>query len=105
MRSDIFWLILGMTAVTYMTRISSLGLIRFMPPWMEKWLKYVPTSVLTILIVPALLLPQGRLDISLQNHYLLAGLVAALVAYKTRNVTATLGLGMAVMFSLRWLSI
>ncbi|MZP30029.1 AzlD domain-containing protein [Heliobacterium undosum] len=105
MRSDIFLIIAGMAAVTFLTRFGALGLFRFMPPWLEKWLKYVPTAVLTILIVPALVMPAGRVDISLQNDYLLAGIVAALVAYKTRNVTATLGLSMMVMFSLRWWSV
>ncbi|MBM7866931.1 AzlD domain-containing protein [Heliobacterium gestii] len=102
MRSDIFLIIAGMAGVTFLTRFGALGLYRFMPPWLEKWLKYVPTAVLTILIAPALLMPAGRIDLSLHNDYLLAGLVAGLVAYKTSNVTATLGLSMAVMFSLRW---
>ncbi|GAB6158259.1 AzlD domain-containing protein [Desulfotomaculum varum] len=102
MRSEVFYIIIGMALVTYFTRFSALALFRFtgVPAWLNRWLKYVPVAILTALIVPSLLLPRGYLDISFNNHYLIAGLVAAFVAYKSRNIIATLGLGMFVMFVL-----
>lgn len=105
MRSEVFSIIIGMALVTYLTRFGALALFRFtgVPTWLNRWLKYVPVSILTALIVPSLLLPKGYLDLSLNNHYLIAGLVAAVVAYKSRNIIATLGLGMSVMFLLRFL--
>lgn len=105
MRSEVFYIIIGMTLVTYFTRFGALALFRFtgVPTWLNRWLKYVPVAILTSLIVPALLLPKGYLDISLQNHYLIAGIAAAFVAYKSRNIIATLGLGMLIMFALKLL--
>jgi branched-subunit amino acid transport protein len=103
MRIEILLIILGMAAVTFFTRFGTFALFRQtgIPGWLERWLKHIPTAILTALIMPALLLPAGHLDISLRNHYLLAGVVAALVAYKSRNIVATLGLGMATMFAFR----
>ncbi|MCO5386525.1 MAG: AzlD domain-containing protein [Desulfosporosinus sp.] len=105
MRSEVLYIIIGMTLVTYFTRIGALALFRFtgVPIWLNRWLKYVPVAILTSLIVPLLLLPKGYLDISLHNDYLIAGIVAAFVAYKSRNIIATLGLGMSVMFVLKLL--
>ncbi len=103
MRSEVFYIILGMALVTYLTRIGALALFRFtgIPSWLNRWLKYVPVAILTALIVPSLLLPKGYLDISFNNNYLIAGIVAAFVAYKSRNIIATLGLGMSIMFVLK----
>jgi len=103
MRSEVFYLIIGMALVTYFTRIGALALFRFtgVPTWLNRWLKYVPVAILTALIVPSLLIPKGYLDISLSNHYLIAGIVAAFVAYKSRNIIATLSIGMSIMFVLK----
>ncbi|AFQ45392.1 AzlD domain-containing protein [Desulfosporosinus meridiei] len=105
MRSEVLFIILGMALVTYFTRFGALALFRFtgIPTWLNRWLKYVPVAILTALIIPSLLLPQGYLDISLNNHYLIAGITAAFVAYKSRNIIATLGLGMSVMLILKLL--
>jgi len=105
MRNEVLYIIIGMALVTYFTRIGALVLFRFtgVPTWLNRWLKYVPVAILTALIVPSLLLPKGYLDISLNNHYLIAGIVAAFVAYKSRNIIATLGLGLSIMFVLKLL--
>lgn len=107
MRTEIFFIIMGMAVVTFFTRFASAALFRQtgVPVWFERWMKHVPTGILTALIMPALLLPKGYLDVSIQNHYLLAGIVAALAAYICRNTMVTMGLGLAVMLSLRWLGI
>jgi len=104
MRIEIMMIILGMGAVTFFTRFGSLAIFRqtgMHPSW-ERWLKHVPTGILTALIVPTLLLPEGKVDLSLNNHYLIAGIIAALVAYQSRNAILTMSLGMAAMFILRW---
>lgn len=105
MRSEIFLLIVGMTIVTYLTRYSPLLLFRStgVPGWVEEWMKPIPVAVLTALIVPSLFLQEGILSISLENHYLVAGIAAALIAWKTRNILLTLGLSMALIVGLRFL--
>lgn len=104
MRTDIILIIIGMAVVTFLTRFGCLLVFRQtgMPAFLTGWLRHVPTAILTALILPSLLLPKGYLDLSLQNHYLLAGILASLVAYKSRNILATVGVGIMVMFSLHW---
>jgi len=102
MNLKLIFIILGMAVATYITRIGSQALFASagMPAWMERWLKHVPTAFLTALIVPSLIMPGGYIDISLGNSYLLAGLVAAFSAYKTRNVLVTILIGMTVIIVL-----
>lgn len=102
MRNEIILIIVGMTLVTFATRFSCVALFQQMgmPPWLERWLKHIPTAILTALILPALVLPKGQIDFSFHNHYLLAGIVATFVAYKSRNIIATLMLGMGTMLAL-----
>lgn len=103
MGSEMFFIIAGMALVTFATRFAAVALLgqKKMPAGLERWLRHIPTGILTALIAPALLLPKGYVDFSLQNHYLLAGLVAAAAAWKSRNIIATLLLGMGTMFLLR----
>lgn len=107
MRLEILLIIVGMAAATFFTRFGAVAILKKtgLPCWLERWFKHVPTAVLTALIVPALLLPEGRVDLSLGNHYLLAGILAAIVAYTCRNAMLTMGLGLTAILSLRWLGI
>ncbi len=103
MRNEILFMIFSMAIVTFATRFGCVALFRQteMPMWLERWLKHIPTAILTTLIVPALILPKGQLDFTLHNHYLLAGILAAIVAYKTSNMVFTIILGMGTMIVLR----
>jgi len=57
--------------------------------------------VLSAIIFPELLFMDGRLDLSLDNNRLLAGLVAILVAWRTRNTLLTIAVGMAALLILQ----
>ncbi|MFZ5943506.1 MAG: AzlD domain-containing protein [Bacillota bacterium] len=104
MHDGILLIIIGMAVVTYLTRIGSLIILQYtgIPHWVEEWLKHVPTAILTALIIPSLILPKGYIDLSINNHYLVAGIVSAIIAYKSRNIIMTIGLGMATIFSLNF---
>lgn len=67
------------------------------PAWFQRALRFVPPAVLTAIIVPELATWQDRLNLSAANPQLWAGLIAALVAWRTRNVLLTLVVGMAVL--------
>lgn len=103
MRIEIVLTILFMAAATYFTRFASLLLLARtgVPRWMGKMLKHVPTAMLTALIAPALLAPEGYLQIGLGNHYLLAGAVSTLMAFHGQHPAVTMGSGMAVMLIFR----
>ena len=95
--------ILGMGVITYLIRLSLFILPErvMLPPWLLRALRYVPAAVLSAIILPELLLPGGTLDISLGNERLLAGLVAAVVAWRTRNVFVIVAVGMIVLWLLQ----
>ena len=104
MSTPALWLtILGAGVVTFAMRLSFialLGRIRIPPP-LERALRFVPAAVLTAVVIPLLFYENGALDVSLGNERLLAGLVAALIAWRTRNVLFTLGGGMATLWILQ----
>ena len=77
--------------------------IASLPAWLRSGLKYVPPAVLSAIIFPEIFLQNGKLAISLENTRLLAGIVAALVAWRTRNALLTIVAGMAVLFLVQWL--
>lgn len=96
-------LVAGMAAVTFGVRYPVLVLVGKipLPESVFRALRYVPPAVLTAIIVPAVLMPQGTVDVSPANAYLVAGLVSALVAWRTKNLLLTIVLGMAVMLAWR----
>lgn len=95
--------ILGMGVITYLIRLSLFILPErvMLPPWLLRALRYVPAAVLSAIILPELLLPTGTLDLSLGNERLLAGVVAAVVAWRTRNVFIIVAVGMMVLWLLQ----
>jgi branched-subunit amino acid transport protein len=100
------WLtLLAMGFVTYAIRLSLIGVLGDfqVPPFIRRALRFVPPAVLSAIILPELLRPDDRLDLSLTNARLLAGLLAALVAWRTKNVLATIGVGMVTLWILQWM--
>jgi branched-subunit amino acid transport protein len=95
--------ILGMGLITFAIRVALfLAPERLsLPVWLLRALRYVPAAVLSAIILPELLLPGGTLDLSLGNARLLAGLAAILIAWRTRNVLLTVGVGMIVLWLLQ----
>ena len=73
------------------------------PETMRKALHYVPPAVLSAIIFPELLLHDGTLNVSLENTRLLAGLIAVLVAWFSRNTLITIVVGMLALLLLQFL--
>ena len=87
----------GMMAVTFPVRylLFALGERFEFPPLVRRALRYVPVAVLTAIIVPMVLLPDGqhwRLD--WRNAYLTGALAAGLIAWRWRNLLASIGGGL-----------
>lgn len=100
------WLtIAGMAAVTLATRALPLLMIRGEPPpWLSRWLGLVPVAVFTALALRPLVVSGGPNPQLMAGLPLAAGLVGALVAWRTSNVVATIGAGLATFWLLRLLS-
>lgn len=92
--------VVAMGLVTYLIRLVPIALFTRLklPVWTQQTMRYVPTAVLAAIIVPELILPNGTLDISPGNARLVAGLVAIVVAWRTRNVLLTVVVGMVVVW-------
>lgn len=71
------------------------------PQGVRRMLRYVPPAVLSALIVPELLMPTGRWDLSLDNHRWMAGLIAILVAWWSRNTLLTILAGAVALLLLQ----
>lgn len=86
--------------ITFGMRFSLIYLFgRFqVPETMRRALHYVPPAVLSAIIFPELFLRNGLLDISMGNTRLLAGLVAVLVAWFSKNTLVTIIAGMVALF-------
>lgn len=71
------------------------------PETMRKALHYVPPAVLSAIIFPELFLHDGALDFSFGNTRLLAGLIAILVAWISRNTLITIIAGIIALLVLQ----
>jgi len=85
--------------LTFGTRLSFIFLLDRIkvPDWFRRGLRFVPIAVLSAIILPQLTSPNGTLFLSWRNPQLLAGLVAILVAWKTKNVLLTILAGMVAL--------
>jgi len=70
-------------------------------PFLARVLRLVPAAVLSALATPALFYSDGVFSPSPTNERLVAGTIAALVAWRTRNVSITLVVGMVVLWVMK----
>jgi len=100
------WLVMLLGGlITFAMRFSLIFLFgRFeVPETMRKALHYVPPAVLSAIVFPELFLHEGTFDLSLENTRLLAGLIAIVVAWFSRNTLITILVGMIALFVLQFL--
>ena len=108
MSTPTLWLtIAGVAGVTFALRISFIVLLGRIeiPPFLERALRYVPAAVLTAVVIPLLFYADGALELSLGNERLVAGVIAALICWRTRSVPLTLVGGMATLWTLQTVGI
>lgn len=101
------WLTIVVAGVlTYAIRLSSIllyGRINI-PEGVQRALRFVPPAVFTAIFLPELTLTQGELNLTLGNERLLAGLLAIIVAWRIKNITITIVIGMVALWILQALS-
>jgi len=94
------WLVLiAGGLLTYGIRLSFIILFGRLgnPARLIKALRFVPPAVLSAIIFPEILVKDNRLFLDPSNPRLIAGLLAALVAWRTRNAVLTIVAGMAAL--------
>jgi branched-subunit amino acid transport protein len=103
---SIWGAIVAIGVVTFLIRVSFIALfgrLDTVPPRVERALRFVPAAVLSALVAPALVTIEPTVVETLTNDRLVAGAVAAAVAWRTENVFATIGIGMLALWTLRFL--
>ncbi len=68
------------------------------PPAVQRLLRQIPPAALAAIVVPTLLRPEGEVDVL--HPRFAAGILAAVVAWRTRNVALTLLFGMSAVIAL-----
>lgn len=97
------WLVMLIAgALTFLTRLSFIWMFGRMaiPPLVKRALDLVPPAVLSVIIFQELLIRDGKLAIGLDNTRLLAGIVAIVVAWRTRSALLTIAVGMLALLIL-----
>jgi branched-subunit amino acid transport protein len=92
------WVAIILTGIgTYSMRASFLVFahrLADVPLPVQRLLRQIPPAALAAIVVPALAAPDGYID--LWQPRLLAGIVAALIAWRTKSVALTLAIGIGV---------
>ena len=99
------WLtILACGVVTFLIRLSFIAIHGrvSMPRWFTLALTFVPVAVLSAITLPEILIQNEAMNLSLWNPKLWAGILAVLVAWRTRNVLLTIAVGMGTLWVLQW---
>ncbi|TVM32316.1 AzlD domain-containing protein [Oceanidesulfovibrio marinus] len=103
-----FWGVVAiLSAGTFLMRFSFFALIRgTVSPRFMTMLRPIPAAVLAALVAPAILTPGGglaTLAVSWQSGKIAAGLVAAVVAWRTRHMFMTIAAGLVALWLWRFL--
>ena len=93
--------VFGSAIGTYLMRASFLafaGRMADVPPSVQRLLRQIPPAALAAIVVPAFVRPDGAFD--LWSSELVAGMAAAIVAWRTRNIALTLVVGLGLVMAL-----
>ncbi|MCI0371045.1 MAG: AzlD domain-containing protein [candidate division NC10 bacterium] len=107
MRIEVALIILGMAAVTYVTRAGFTVTLRDrpLPGPIERWLRHVPLAILAALAIPGLLFTGGAVDLPGLAPRLVGGVLTFWLARRTRNLFAAVAAGvLAYLGALRLLT-
>jgi branched-subunit amino acid transport protein len=94
-----------MGVVTYLPRLLPLWLLsqRSLPQTVVAWLRHVPVAMLSALLFPSIVLVGEDLVLYPSNIFLWAAIPTFLVAWRTRNLFASVVVGMLVVAAARLL--
>ena len=95
--------IVGLAAITVLTRgFFFLGQREIpIPNWLRQGLRYAPLAALAAVVLPEVVLQQGRLISTWQDARLFSVIAAAAWFWWRRGILGTIVVGMAVLLPLR----
>ena len=88
----------GMGLVTYLPRWLPLFYLtqRKLPPWLVDWLSLIPVAILSALLAPILLTDQTSRSLDIGKPELIVAVPTLLFALRTKNMGATVLVGMGL---------
>lgn len=91
-------IILGMALVTFIPRVFPLLFFSKykMNKELERFIRYVPISILTALVIKEIFFIDGNLSFNLSNPNIVPAIVTLLVALKSKSIGLTIGAGLLV---------
>jgi branched-subunit amino acid transport protein len=89
--------------ITFSFRLSFIALMDRLrlPLVLQRALRFVPAAALTAIIAPELFIQNGAIFISPMNVRLIAGAIAVVVAWRTKNTLLTIAVGMIALWVLQ----
>jgi len=96
--------VMAIGLITLLTRASFIVLAErlTLPMPVQRALQFTPIAALTAILVPEVIAPSGTFDLTQMAPRLIAGAVAAVIAWRTRNITLTIVVGMALLWLLQF---
>ena len=103
--SQLIALLVVVGVLTFLYRYAMIGLFasRSLPAWLHALCRHIAPASFAALTASALFVSSGEVHFALDTPRPWAALVAVLVAWRTRNVLATIGAGMATLYLLKLL--
>lgn len=100
------WLLIIALGVGYFAfRLSFIqlhGWLLEFPSQLENVLGYLPPAILAALAVSFVFLPEGMFVTTVLDERVIASVVAAIVAWRTQSMLATIGVGMGVLLGIQF---
>lgn len=90
--------IIGMAVVTYLPRLMPLIALsgKTLPNWAVSWLRQVPPAVLAAMLLPAIIMSDGKLSLGLDNLFMWAAIPTFAAAILTKSLFIPVIVGMGV---------
>lgn len=99
----LIWILLGVAGLgTWLIRLSFIALLgrtAAIPDLAMRILRLIPAAVLAAIVTPSITHASGSFDLATDRF--VAGVIAGLVAWRTKNVLATIGAGMGMLWLLQ----
>ncbi|MCI1553045.1 MAG: AzlD domain-containing protein [Levilactobacillus sp.] len=98
-----FWLIILGFCVAFVPRYLPLMLFtkRAIPEWFNEWMKFVPVSLFTALVVKDIFIDSATYQI-IFTHFseMIAAVIVVVIAYRTRSMAISVITGLIAVFLL-----
>ncbi|HIW71182.1 MAG TPA: AzlD domain-containing protein [Candidatus Levilactobacillus faecigallinarum] len=98
-----FWLVILGFCVAFVPRFLPLMLFtkREIPEWFNEWMKYVPVSLFTALVVKDIFIDSATYQVMFtQIPEMIASIIVIIVAYRTRSMALSVIIGLVGVFLL-----